>query len=194
MGASHRVKKIVFIGVKVYAIALYVEAQLAAKELGVRDRGGFFENDDDYCSALVDGAFIKALDIELVRDVDGQQFVEALDEALRPRMSLSGDTASLQKFQEFFMNKKLTKGTVLKLVYKVDSSLDISVKEKRPSSFEQEVPDICIESASLSRALFEVYLGQSSIIPDAKKEWADGARKLLESEKIRRNTRPGGSG
>ena len=68
------------------------------------------------------------------------------------------------------------------------------MKEKRPSSFEQEVPDICIESASLSRALFEVYLGQSSIIPDAKKEWADGARKLLESEKIRRNTRPGGSG
>jgi hypothetical protein len=40
---------------------LYVEGDLAAKELGIRYRGGFFENDDDYCSALVDGAFEKVL-------------------------------------------------------------------------------------------------------------------------------------
>lgn len=136
MGASNRVKKIAFIGVKVYAVALYVEAELAAKELGVRDRGGFFETDDDYCSAITDGAFLKALDIQLVRDVEGKQFVEALDEALRPRMSLSGDTKSLQTLQNFFSGKKLTKGTVVKLVYKVDSSLDICVKPSRPATFE----------------------------------------------------------
>lgn len=42
-------------------MCLYVEGDLAAKELGIRYRGGFFENDDDYCSALVDGAFEKVL-------------------------------------------------------------------------------------------------------------------------------------
>lgn len=47
--------------VQVYAVALYVEAELAAKELGIRYRGGFFESDDDYCSAIVDGAFTKTL-------------------------------------------------------------------------------------------------------------------------------------
>lgn len=194
MGASNRVKKIAFVGIKVYAIAMYVEAQLAAKELGVRDRGGFFETDDDYCSALTDGAFVKLLQIELVRNIEGQQFVEALEESLRPRMALSGDMGSLQKLQDFFMAKSLSKGTVINLVYKLDSSLDICVRESRPNSFESEVPDICIESASLSRALFETYLGASSIIPDAKREWAEGAKKLLESDKIRRDTRPGGSG
>ncbi len=32
-------------GCQVYAIALYVEAERAAKELGVRKRGGFFDDD-----------------------------------------------------------------------------------------------------------------------------------------------------
>ena len=30
---------------QVYAVALYVEAERAAKELGVRKRGGFFDDD-----------------------------------------------------------------------------------------------------------------------------------------------------
>lgn len=67
-----------------------MEAEKAARELGVRARGGFFDNDDDYCSALTDGGFSKALQIELVRDVEGATFVAALNEALRPRMALSG--------------------------------------------------------------------------------------------------------
>jgi hypothetical protein len=46
---------------QLYSVALYVEGELAAKELGIRYRGGFFETDDDYCSALVDGAFEKVL-------------------------------------------------------------------------------------------------------------------------------------
>lgn len=33
---------------QVYAVALYVEAERAAKELGVRKRGGFF--DDNRCA------------------------------------------------------------------------------------------------------------------------------------------------
>lgn len=46
---------------QLYSVALYVEGDLAAKELGIRSRGGFFETDDDFCSALVDGAFEKVL-------------------------------------------------------------------------------------------------------------------------------------
>jgi hypothetical protein len=47
--------------IKVYSVAVYVEGERAAKELGIRSRGGFFENDGDYCAALLDGAFGKAL-------------------------------------------------------------------------------------------------------------------------------------
>ena len=48
---------------QVYSIAAYVEGDRAAKELGVRSRGGFFEGggDGDYCAALLDGAFGKAI-------------------------------------------------------------------------------------------------------------------------------------
>jgi len=194
MGASVRAKKIAFLGVKVYAVALYIEAAKAARELGVRDRGGFFESDDDYCSALVDGGFIKTLQIELVRDVEGEQFVEALNESLRPRMSLSGETSLLEQFSAFFQGKKLIKGTNVVLMYRTDATLDVLVSPQRIMDYSATVADLSIASASLCRALFEVYLGSSSVVPEARKVWADGARQLLDSDKVRRDTMKGGSG
>jgi hypothetical protein len=56
---------------QLYSVALYVEGELAAKELGIRYRGGFFETDDDYCSALVDGAFEKVLVVSEKRSSGG---------------------------------------------------------------------------------------------------------------------------
>lgn len=63
MGAGARTKKIALFNVKVYAITLYVEAEKAARELGIRKRGGFFDddNDDDYALALADGGFDKVV-------------------------------------------------------------------------------------------------------------------------------------
>lgn len=131
MGAALRAKKVAFVAVKVYAVALYVEADLAARELGVRDRGGFFENDDDYCSALVDGGFNKVLQIQLARDIEGSQFVEALEESLRPRLSLSGETSTLEEFSNFFQSRKLAKGTNIWLMYRTDATLDVVVRPDR---------------------------------------------------------------
>ena len=51
------------------------------------------------------------------------------------------------------------------------------------------VPDLSIASPSLCRALFEVYLGSASVVPDVRTEWAAGARALLDSDKVRRDTR-----
>ena len=39
------------ISAKLYAVALYVNPDLASRELGVRARGNFFETDQDYCEA-----------------------------------------------------------------------------------------------------------------------------------------------
>lgn len=194
MGAAVRTKKIAFLGVKVYAVALYVEAEKAAHEMGVRNRGGFFENDGDFCSALVDGGFIKSLQIELVRDVEGATFVEAFNEALRPRMSLTGELSTLESFKTFFEDKKLTKGTNIVLMYRTDATLDVAVRAQRPADWTNMVADLSIASPSLCRALFEVFLGENSVVPDARKEWANGARALLESDNVRRDTRKGGTG
>jgi hypothetical protein len=63
---------------QVYAVALFVEAAKAARELGIRDRGGFFKDAsvDDYCTAVLDGAFDKMLQVQLVRKIEGSQFYE----------------------------------------------------------------------------------------------------------------------
>jgi hypothetical protein len=46
----------------------------------------------------------------------------------------------------------------------------------------------------LCRALFELYLGSESIVPEARSAWAAGARMLLASEQVRRDSRKGGGG
>lgn len=53
----------------------------------------------------------------------------------------------------------------------------------------QEIPDLRIESPGMCRALFEVYLGGSSVVPDAIPIWAEGTKKLIESEEVKRATR-----
>ncbi|PRW61098.1 chalcone isomerase [Chlorella sorokiniana] len=193
VGAGCRSKKIAFIGVKVYAVALYVEAEKMARELGVRNRGGFFEGDDDFCQALVDGGCVKALQLQLCRDVEGAQFVEALEEALAPRMRLMGDTKSLDAFKSFFLDKKLAKDTNVILMYRTDGALDVALRPGRVD-WSTIVADLSVPSPGLCRGLFEIYMGSESVVPDARKEWAAGARKLLESDDIRRQTRKGGSG
>jgi hypothetical protein len=69
---------------QVYAVALFVEVLKAARELGLRDRGGFFKDApaDDYCTAIIDGAFDKMLQVQLVRKIEGSQFYEAFSPAL----------------------------------------------------------------------------------------------------------------
>ena len=198
LGGGVRTKKIAFVGVKVYAVFLYVDAAPAAKELGVRSRGGFFDGDDDadYAQALVDGAFVKALRIDLVRDVDGATFVGALEEALAPRLRLSGDTASLDKFKAFLSDRKLAKGAVLALLWWPEGVLDVALMDSAdraiPSFASPDAPSISIESPGLCRALFEVYLGEAAVSPDARAAWARGARALLATESVKRDTRKGG--
>ena len=55
-------------------------------------------------------------------------------------------------------------------------------------------PDLTIESSGLCRALFEVYTGSNSVVPDAKVTWAEGAKLLLDSEEVRRSSRRSGGG
>ncbi|KAL3159218.1 hypothetical protein ABBQ32_011195 [Trebouxia sp. C0010 RCD-2024] len=197
MGAGVRTKKVAFVGVKVYAVALYVEAEPAANELGIRHRGGFFtdDSDDDYNLALTDGAFSKLIQVQLVRKIEGEQFFGAIEEALTPRLGVTGEMATLNNFKQFFHGKSLEKGTNILLLWKTEGVLDVVAKSNPDSQdYSQVKPDLSIESPGLCRALFEVYTGSSSVVPEAKKSWADGARRLLESDEVRRNSRKSGGG
>lgn len=123
LGAGARQKKIVLLNFNVYSVGLYVEAERCARELGIRYRGGFFESDQDYCDAIVDGAFTKVLQIDLVRDVEGQQFTEALEKVLAPKLRIIGEMKNFELFAKFLGEKKLENGTA---IYLMQRSGDVS--------------------------------------------------------------------
>jgi hypothetical protein len=204
LGAVVRAKKIAILNVKVYAVALYVEAERAARELGVRSRGGFFDGgggdvDGDYCAALVDGAFCKALRIDLVRDVDGSTFYEALEEAMGPRVRMMGEGEALAAFGDFFGSRsKLAKGTAIMMLWRPDGAVEVATcvdgAARGASAFAApDAPELAVQSPGLGRALFETFLGESSVVgPAGRAAWAAGARALLASEEVKRDTRKGG--
>ena len=49
------------------------------------------------------------------RQVEGKQFVEAFSEALEPRLRLTGEMSTLDKFKAFFADRTLDKGTEVQL-------------------------------------------------------------------------------
>ncbi|GMH41288.1 hypothetical protein BSKO_09198 [Bryopsis sp. KO-2023] len=186
MGASSRSKKIAFINVKVYAMTLYLEAEKAAREFKIRDKGDFMKSgsDSDFCDVMLDGAFHKVLQIRMVRNITSEQFIDAIDRRLRSKMEFMGQLAPLEEFAEFISGQKLNKGTDLLLFWHVQGFLDVAVVPGSIDDFSKTIPGKRIESPSLSRALYELYLGEDPVIPDAKKSWAGGARLLLESTEI----------
>eukprot|EP00193_Tetraselmis_chui_P016742 CAMPEP_0177790452 /NCGR_PEP_ID=MMETSP0491_2-20121128/23362_1 /TAXON_ID=63592 /ORGANISM="Tetraselmis chuii, Strain PLY429" /LENGTH=301 /DNA_ID=CAMNT_0019312527 /DNA_START=135 /DNA_END=1040 /DNA_ORIENTATION=+ len=199
LGASARQKRVVLFNVNVYALTVYVEAQKAAHELGVRYRGGFFETEQDFCDAIMDGAFGKAIQLTILRSGVGEQIADAIEEAIAPRMRLMQQTAVLDEFIGFFKQRAedIDKAANVMIFFTQTGTVNIAVKSA--AACEQTgpavnwlggVPEKSIESPALSR---EVWLGENSVVPNAKPVFAAGAKALLESENIRRQTRKGGS-
>lgn len=50
-------------------------------------------------------------------------------------------------------------------------------------------PALRLPSPGLCRALFEVFLGDSPVVPAAVKAWVEGAKQLLDSEVVKRESR-----
>lgn len=110
-------------------------------------------------------------------------------------LSLLAEMEKLETFSSFFQGQQLSKGSVITLLYRTDATLDVALSSpERPADLAAARASLCIKSASLCRALFETFLGESSVVPEARAVWAAGARQLLASDEVRRDTRRGGSG
>eukprot|EP00878_Enallax_costatus_P033878 GHUV01037454.1.p2 GENE.GHUV01037454.1~~GHUV01037454.1.p2 ORF type:complete len:134 (+),score=50.27 GHUV01037454.1:761-1162(+) len=133
----------------------------------------------------------------MLRDIEGHQFAEAVDGKLKPRMQLTGDLASLEKFTGFFEGVKLSKGTQVMCLWTKTGKLHVVVLDAAAAAstdLEKLVPQDKLQSEGFARALFELFLGQQSVVADARPVWAAGAKELLESEIVKRETRKAGSG
>ena len=140
--------------------------------------------------------------ITLLQDGLAEQLIQTIEEAVAPRMRLMQQSSTMEEMLEYLRSRAdaLTKGANLVLFFTQTGSLNAAIKG--PSGEEisgkvnwlSGVPEKNIESSSLCRALLEVWLGESGVVPGSKPVFAAGAKALLESENIRRETRKGGTG
>jgi len=182
LGAGVREKKIAIINVKVYAVALYVDAPAAKAALAAGQ-------------CLLRGDFKKRVTVTMARKVDGPTFWSALEEAVTPRISqIATDQATaededgnfmasvaeaaevnedrarevLQALGDFISAGTLDTGSVLSLTWSPGGAL--------AASFGGEVREF--ESAEFCQALFDVYVGSDPVSPAAAKSFLDGAAAL----------------
>eukprot|EP00891_Asterochloris_glomerata_P000770 jgi/Astpho2/770/Aster-00629 len=156
--AGIRYHKIAFISVKVkvYAVALYVEKATAQAELRRMAQEGQLHDKsvDAMCRALFNGNFCKVVELHMLRSVSTEDFKEGLQENLEPRLHKFGGMEHLKVFMQMFDKHKIVNGTKIK-------------------------PEMLVTSDPLCKAMFDIYLGPETIVPDACKQFAKAALSLL---------------
>lgn len=179
LGVGHRVKKIAIVGVKVYAIAVFADTAKASAELAKGVKAGTVKKADDasVCDVLVKGAFNRVVQLQLVRDVDGPTFIDAIRKAIEKRMTEAKQLDKLQQFEAFFLNRKLKTGCNVVLRVRADNTLDVAVADKQVA-WDKVKPDLKIASLDMCQALLGVFLGKDSVVPTARAATAAELRKL----------------
>ncbi|XP_019454708.1 PREDICTED: fatty-acid-binding protein 3, chloroplastic isoform X1 [Lupinus angustifolius] len=177
-GTGYREKVFAIIGVKVYAAGLYLNqsiiSELNAWKGQSKDK---IQGNSSLFKTIYQSSLEKSLQIILVRDVDGKTFWGALNDAISPRIAkpTTVEETALSTLSRTFLSKPLKKGTFIFLTWVDPSKLLVSISSNVvPSSV-----DATIESANVSSAIFDVFLGDSPISPSLKASVADGLSKVL---------------
>ncbi|CAL0310707.1 unnamed protein product [Lupinus luteus] len=179
LGTGYREKVFAIIGVKVYAAGLYLNqtiiSELNAWKGQSKDK---IQGNSSLFKTIYQSSLEKSLQIILVRDVDGKTFWGALNDAISPRIAepTSVDETALSTLSRTFLNKPLKKGTFIFLTWVNPSKLLVSIS----SNVVPSTVDATIESANVSSAIFDVFLGDSPISPSLKASVADGLSKVLK--------------
>ncbi len=63
--------------------------------------------------------------------------VQALEDALAPRLRLAGDTGSLTKFGDFLSGRTMEKGTDIILLYRPEGALELAILPPGTSEYTQ---------------------------------------------------------
>ena len=79
--------------------------------------------------------------------------MQALEEALAPRLRLAGDTGSLTKFGDFLSSRTLEKSTDIILLYRPEGVLEMAILPPGSSEYVQVNSSDPFQSAIYSRWL-----------------------------------------
>ncbi|XP_057451020.1 fatty-acid-binding protein 3, chloroplastic [Lotus japonicus] len=178
-GTGYREKVFAIIGVKVYAAGLYLNKSITSELNAWNGQSkAAVQADSSLFKTIFQSSLEKLLQIILVRDVDGKTFWDALSDAISPRIAepTSADETALTTFRNVFLDRPLKKGTFIFLTWLNPSRLLVSVSsDGLPSNV-----DATIESANVTCALFDVFLGDSPVSPSLKASVAEGLSKALK--------------
>ncbi|XP_048563331.1 fatty-acid-binding protein 3, chloroplastic isoform X1 [Triticum urartu] len=169
--------------VKVYAAAFYVDISIGLDTEQWRKKVGLetFDASSGFDSIFKDSVpcnaapVVKSLNITLVRDVDGNTFVKALDGVIARRIQKRTDEeeSSLSAFRNSFLGRNLKKGTTIYLTWLEPSRMLVSVStDQGPSQVDAEV-----KSATVNYALYDGFFGSSPVSPTLRSSTAQ----LLEA-------------
>jgi hypothetical protein len=161
VGAGLRAKALLGpIAVSVYAVALYLDASSGVA-----------------AEALLSSSSTAAqtLFITFARTVTPEQFIAALSEQLAPVL---GKDAALDAFSAFIRTQQLEKGSSVLLSRLPEGTVEVCVLPPGAAAA-PATAGARFESPAFARALFDVYLGPASIVPDARAAWLAGTREVL---------------
>jgi hypothetical protein len=164
LGTGLRIKKILFIHAKVYAVALYVSDEaLKGPLLAYKGK----ESTPQFFDELTSGDFQKRLVLRFVRDVGASRVQDAMREALADRT----DKTLLDRFVSYFPEVKDGQECVLEWAKGGILETTMVGQTKPP-----------IESKAFSTALFGLYVGAQPLQEDIKQGLVSRVPQLLAAE------------
>ncbi|VFQ64367.1 unnamed protein product [Cuscuta campestris] len=181
VGTGYREKVFALIGVKVYAVGLHVNESIFGKLDAWRGRSAAEMMKDSFLfETIFKVPMEKSISIVLVRDVDGKTFWDSLNEAISPRIKSPSpdDETALSTFRSILGGRPLKKGTSIVLAWINSAQILVCVSsssDATPSSV-----DAKIESANVTSALFDVFLGSNPVSPSLKASVANGLEVALK--------------
>ena len=167
--------------VDVYACGHYVAAEDARTELAKwkGKKANELIADEDFRKKLVTPGFARTLRLHLARDINADDFGEAFEESLQPRMEkliedgVAGSMEDIAKLKGFFSLDELAENTKLDFTWK-GKTLTVAMNVKELGS---------IESDALCRAMWDIYFGEDPIQDEFPLKLCERFPKLLETAK-----------
>eukprot|EP00244_Chara_vulgaris_P012717 TRINITY_DN6856_c0_g3_i1.p1 TRINITY_DN6856_c0_g3~~TRINITY_DN6856_c0_g3_i1.p1 ORF type:complete len:175 (-),score=30.12 TRINITY_DN6856_c0_g3_i1:193-717(-) len=171
------------ISVKVYAVAFYAEAGVTEALKSFKGKSAEqLSKDPGFFKVLVDAPVEKAIKIVLARDVSADSFWNALNDALVPRLKALKAGPETDKavalLGESIRRQALKKNVSICLGWHQPGTLELTIIDDH-NAMAKQTARTTIESEVLLSALFDVYLGPSSVSPTLKTSVAAGGAAAL---------------
>ncbi len=148
--------------VDVYALGHYVESAAAKKDLAAwkGKTAKQLAGDKDFTKKVLAPGFARTLRLHLARDVDADDFNDAFEDSLLPRVKklikkgIKGSEKDVETLKGYFTLDELAEGTKLDFTWTKDGKFTSVMNDKKLG---------VMTSPALCEAMWDVYFGSDAI-------------------------------